>query len=215
MAQVNMEDLKPNSSKYKEGIEPREHAKKESIKPLVSRNNVVQVKKSPAKQFLERLLKEDLNDFKDHMIKDVILPGIGYLVLDSVSMAFFGRTVKRNSSDREPRSRYNYNARYRGDDDYERRSMRRREDEYYSGKQDYRSVVLTYREDAEKIVRELRDRIHDNREVTIAELFGLVDAPSDFVDWDWGWIDEQDIGLRRTEEGWLIDVSKARYLKGR
>lgn len=220
MAEVNVENLKPNSFKYKNEEAKRE---KERAKPVVSRDKVVSTKKSLKNKMADSFMAEDGREIVDWLVWDLLVPGVKNTILDMLSMAFFGETVNRSSSFRRTnnRSRTNYTgayrrASYRSDRDYDDRrdNWRRDREEYYrdDDKVDYSNIVLQHRSDAEDVIDEMKKRIRKEGAVTIADLFDMIDVPGEYTDNDWGWDDERDIRLRRVSNGWLIDVSKPRYV---
>lgn len=211
MAEINVEDLKPNSRKYKaeEASRPEE---RERLKPVVKKENVVSTKKPFGKKMADAFLSEDVKDVKDYVIKDLIIPGIMNAIIDTLRMAFFGerdrRDERRRYDDRPP---YSYSSRYRYGSS--NRSSRREDRRYESDdKVDYRHIVLDNRDDADRIVYELRDRIRDTGQATIGDLFDLVEVAGAYTDQHWGWKDERDIRVRRISSGYLIDVAEAVYV---
>lgn len=211
MAQVDMDALKPNSNRYKNEEPSKE---KERMKPVVNKDGVVSTKKPLGKKMVETFIKDDINDIKRYVLLDVIIPGIKNTVLDMLQMAFFGEVRDRGSrtygrsGDRE---HYSYSARYRGSS-YSNSSSRR--DNSYSSddKVDYRNIVLRNRVDAEEVVEQLRYRIRETGKATVGDLLDLMDLAGRYVDNDWGWTDEREIGIRRISSGFLIDVAEARYV---
>lgn len=207
MAEVNMEDLRPNSHKYKADQE-----RKEKLKSVVNKGNIVSTKRPFGKKLLDSFLTEDGDDIKTWLIVDVIIPGIKNTVLDMLQMAFFGETRSRGSS------KYNdytsYSSRYRSSRYSNRdRDNRHNEGRYESDDRfDYNNIILRNRDEAERVVEELRKRIRDYKCASIADLFDLLDLSSRYTDNNYGWTDERDIGIRRVSSGYLIDVAEVRYL---
>ena len=189
---------------------------RKKMKPVVDSSKVVSSKKGAGSKLAENFIKEDLSEIKDTIIFDWILPGIKNMILNTLSMAFFGEAI-------DPRDRrYTTTSRY-GRTDYggysrnrdSRRDLDRRGDRrsnYDEKKADYRSIVLLDRRSAEDVVDALRDEIHSCGRASIAQLFELVQLPSDYTDCDYGWTDERDIDIQRVHDGFLIKVRPARYL---
>ena len=219
MAAVDIDSLKPNSHLYKEGKEKGEEKdEKEKLKPIVKKGGVVSTRKPLGKQFAETFIEEDIKEVKKYVIWDVVIPGIKHTILDMLSMMFFKESYYgggRSSRD----DHYSYSARYKYKEDRSRRrsDSRRRdrdEDEYESNSRvDYRNIVLRNRNDAEDVVHELRKRINKYDTASIADLLELVSVSSKYVDNDWGWDNENDIGVRRVSNGYLIDVAEAKLLE--
>lgn len=211
MAEVNMDSLKPNSHRYKNEEANKE---KDRLKPVINKEDVVSTKESLGKKMVKSFVKEDIQDVKRYILLDVVIPGIKNTVLDMLQMAFFGEVRDRRSSGygrSSDREHYSYSARYRGSS-YSNSSSRRDSDYRSDDKVDYKNIVLRNRTDAEEVVEQLRYRIRETGKATIGDLFDLMDLAGRYVDNDWGWTDERDIGIRRISSGFLIDVAEARYV---
>lgn len=213
MAEIKIEDIKPNSHAYKASQAAQKE--KPKVKPVIDKSARVPQKDSFGKKFAKSFLAEEVNDVKEYIIMDCIVPGIKNAVLNMLSMTFFGesydgRSRYRGKDDRRDYSSYYGKSYYSGGSS--RREERRDRRESRSDKIDYRNIVLYRREDAERVVSDMRARIRETGGVSIAELFSLIDEPSDYTDTSYGWLDERDVGIRRISSGFLIDVAEARYL---
>lgn len=209
MAEVNMDSLKPNSHSYKNQQQTSE--KKEKLDSVVKKDGIVSTKKPVGKRLAENFIKEDVKDIKNYILMDVIIPGIKNVVLDMLQMAFFGEVRDRGRSRRDDRGYYSYSSKYRsGSSSYSSRDRGRSYDS--DDKIDYRNIVLRERIDAEEVVDKLHYRIRETGKATIGDLFDLMDLAGRYVDNDWGWTSERDIGIRRISSGYLIDVAEARYV---
>jgi hypothetical protein len=202
--------IKPNSNKYK--ATQAEESKKERMQPVVSKDAVKTTKKPLSRRFADTFIKEDVEDVKSWMIAEVVIPGIKNLLLDGLSMIFFGEVASRKSSrgsSRSSRGGYrDYSASYRASSG---RSRERDRDRYLDDdKLDYRNIVLNYRDDAERVVDQLKARIEDQGAASVADLFDLVDIAGRYTDNNWGWTRPSQIGTKRVRDGWLIDVDEAR-----
>lgn len=216
MAKVDMESLKPNSYKYKEemAVAESESKEREKLKPVVGSDQVVSTKKSLGRKFAETFLGENLKDVSKYLIWDVIIPGMKNAILDTMSMMFFGETSGRRSGGRRDSDRTSYSSYYRGTN---RSSREKRERDRYDRdedrKVDYRNIVLKYRQDAEDVVDALYERIEKYGSASVADLLDLVGQMGQYTDNNWGWDRKQDIGIRRVERGFLIDVAPAEYIR--
>lgn len=214
MATVNLEDLKPNSHKYKEEQKMAERkSEKEKLKSVVKKDGIVSAKKPLSKKFAETFIEEDVNDVKDYIIFDAIIPGIKNLCLDALEMFFFGGRSGRRSRGGRYRDdeKTSYSSYYRSEYKRSRRDRDREKDED-DRKIDYRNIVLRYSDDAKDVVDQMRGRIHEYGQATIADLFDLLEITGKYTDNNWGWTHEDDIGLRRVSNGYLIDVTEAKAL---
>lgn len=207
MNDIRVESLEPNSHKYKAEKESRE-----SLKPIVKKDALVSTKKSGFQKFADSFFNRDIDSIKDWLIEDVLIPGAQETLVNLVQMLVFneirgGRRDRRDYDD--------YRSYYSGRSSSSRGRGRRDHRDYErdrDDKIDCRDIVLKYREDAERIIDEMRMRIRKYDSVSVADLFDLLDIPGKYTDNNYGWTREGDIGLRRVAGGYLIDVPDPKYL---
>lgn len=196
--------------------------RKDELVPVVQQDDIIVQKKSLGQKFADAFISDSAKDVKSYIIMDVLIPGIKDTILNVMEMIFFGSSSRggrrRRSIDSENTS---YRAFYQSEayDDYgdygapRRRDRRRdRRSRYDDDKIDYRCIIVRDRRDAEDIVDKLKGRIEKYGEATKSDLFELVDLPCIHTDNNWGWVDSNDIGIRRVQTGYLIDVADAEYL---
>lgn len=205
MSNPNINDIKPNSHKYKE-------AEKNKLKPVVNSDAIVSTKKPLSKKLSEIFLGDDTKDIKQYIIQDVIIPGVKTTILDIISMAFFNETYAGNAKRSRKTDKTSYSSYYNNSNRATPRRDRRNNSYESKGTTDYRSIILRNRQDAEELVEQMRKRIRDLGSVSIAEMYDLLDLSGTYTDNNWGWDDERDIGLNRISSGYLIDVTDAKYL---
>lgn len=208
MAKVEIPNIEPNSNSYKE---KKVSDKKEKLDPVVRNGGVVSTKKPLSKKLTDTFIKQDIEDVKSYILMDVVIPGLKNLILDGLSMVFFGEVRKeksrgRNYYDRDQRT--NYSSYYRSG----RSSSHKEKERYIDDKIDYQNIVLRYREDAEEVIDKLRGQIRDQGSASVADLFNLIDVAGKFTDNNWGWTRENQVGIKRVRDGFLIDVEEAEYL---
>lgn len=219
---LELDSLKPNSHVYRENQrtaqeEPKSAPPRERIDPIVSKDGVVSTKKPLKKKLVDTFISDDARDVKSYVWLDVIVPTIKNTVLDIIEMMFFGSTTNRSRRDRA-RDRVSYSSYYQSEYNGRKRNdvrdRRDRDSRTYQGdeKVDYRNIILRNRKDAEEVVMDMKRRIDVYGQTTIADLLDLIDVSGNYVDNNWGWTDERDIGIRRVSAGYLIDVAEARYL---
>lgn len=216
MGEIDINSLEPNSHKYKAEKAKREVAQKsrEKVSPVIDHNKIVSTKKPLSKKFTETFITEDAKDVKSWLLMDVLIPGIKNTILDILSIMFFGetdlRSGKRGRSKKDRDDRVNYSSYYRPNN---QGSHRRAYDQYESDDHiDFRNIILTEREDAERVIKEMRRRIRNYDFASVADLLDMIDVPGRYTDNNWGWDDERDIGIRRVSSGYLIDVAEPKYL---
>lgn len=211
MATVNMDDLKPNSNVYREA----EISKREKLDPVIKKDSVVSTKKPFGQKLKDTFIGEDIQDIKRYILVDVIIPGVKRTILSAIRMMFFGEPEDDHYYERNSSRHTDYAGRYKGRS-YSSSSLsyksRDRERRYEDEKVDYRNIILRNREDAEDVVDEMKTRIRKYGSCSVADLFDLINVAGKYTDNNWGWRDERDIGIRRVNSGFLLDVTEAEYL---
>lgn len=198
-------------------FEAREERKRsEKLDPIVKKSDVI-VKKEPiSKKVKKAFISDDAKDVTSYILFDIIVPGIKDGIFATLERMFYGSSSGYSSRDRDTyygRDRVSYASYYKKRDSRERDRDRRDDILERDDRVDYRHIVLKRREDAENIVRTLRDYIHDYDQVSVARLLDLIDEPGRYTDNNYGWTRESDIGIKRTRGGgYLIDVPEAEYL---
>lgn len=218
MAEVKLEDIKPNSYKSKE-VQPKAEAPKAT--PVVSKSAIVSTKKSLGQRFKDAFIAEDVADIKSWLIQDIFIPGVKNTILDTLSMLFFNRGGgSRRSSSYSFYRPYGYDssASYASYYNGRRNTINRQNDHpqsytSHNSKVDYRDIVLERRDDAQRVVDEMRGRIEQFGSVSVAAMLDLMEITSDFNDNNWGWTHPNSVGIRRVGNGWLIDVAEAEPLE--
>lgn len=202
---MDINDL-PGNSQYNKTEE-----EKPKVKPVISKDSLVK-----NDDFVSKVKK---TLFSDDVLNEVVWPGIKNLALDGLEMIFF-HDGGRRYGDRRRDSYYYDNASYRYDSHYRYADRRDSPSDYRDNGGDsrrdhidYRNIILKNREDAEKIVEDMRYRCDKYGSVSVAELFDMIGVTGEYTDNDWGWKDPRDISYRRVSRGFLIIVPEARYVK--
>jgi len=213
-----MATVKLDSDVVKEAKAIISEKDKEPVKPVVSKSSIVSTHKSLGEKFVDTFMSETVDDVKSWLMVDVIIPGIKNTILDMLGMMFFGGGdySRRGHSRGYDRERVSYNSYYSSDRRSESRSRDRRDRDdgpRRDGKIDYRNIIFRDRRSAEALVDELHRRIEDYNQVSIAEMFDLMEVTGKYTDNNWGWTRKSDIGIRRVSNGYLIDVAEAEALE--
>lgn len=216
MAEVKLEDIKPNSYKSKE-MQPVKEAPK--AMPVIDKSAIVSTKKPLGQRFKEAFIAEDINDVKSWLIQDVLIPGAKNTILDMLSMVFFAKDNGHASSYSFYRPKgYGYSGAsyapyYQSQYGGQTHSQQQKSYVSHNNKVDYRDIVLQRRDDAQRVVDEMRGRIMEFGQVSIAEMLDFMEITSSYVDNNWGWTNPNCIGIKRMGNGWLIDVTEAEPLE--
>lgn len=209
MAKIYLPNIEPNSYSYKEEQIKNSSQKKDKLESVVKYGGVVSTKKPLSKKIMNKFIEQDIQDVKSYILFDIVIPGIKNLIIDGLSMVLLGevRERKSRSGNYYDRKRTNYSSYYRGGN-YHREEKRYEDDD----KVDYQNIVLRSRSDAEEVIDKLRGRIRDQGSASVADLFDLIGVAGRFTDNNWGWIRENQVGIKRIPDGFLIDVEEAKYL---
>ena len=219
MAKIEMDtDISNNSYERTDNIE--------RLKPIVSKDAIVTTKKSLRQKFIDTFISKDVKDLKHYILLGVIVPTIRDTIINVVETTFNVDDLgyfDRGGYGRRPSDydrRYPYGSMYRSRgysrSQYSYDGRRDYRDDYlYSSsndKVDYKNIILKDRRDAEAIVRDLRERVRSFHQASVGDLYDLLDISGSNVDFDWGWTEENEIGIRRVTNGYLIDVAEAKFL---
>lgn len=195
-----LNDLKPNSDKYKE------RTKKESEKNLerIVTGNVSVKKKNDIQKFAETFVKEDLNTVKSYIWTEVLLPAFKAVISDSVNMMLYGETSRNRKTNNRRVSQVSYSSYYDRPND-------RREPNYVRSASRYIFDDLKFedRGDADEVLSTLDDLLNRYPSVSIADLNELVGITGRYTDNKYGWTDISQAYIERTRDGYILRMPKA------
>lgn len=203
MATVRMEDLKPNSHISKE-------EKKKEVTKVIS-GKAVKKEKTTAQKFADVFLSDDVDNVKDYVFFDVVVPAIKEAIVNAITggveMIFFGnssRSMRREGG----KSYVSYSSYYKSDNSNNRRdsSANRR------ARGNYSPVEVDSRAEGEEILSNLVDFAIDYGQATVADLYELAGLSSNFTDNKWGWVDLSTASVKRVRNGYLIDLPNPELL---
>ena len=204
MATVRMEDLKPNSHISKE-------EKKKEVKKVIS-GKAVKKEKTTAQKFADVFLSDDIDNVKDYVFFDVVVPAIKEAIVNAITggveMIFFGNSSSRSMRREGGKSYVSYSSYYKSDNSNNRRdsSANRR------ARGNYSPVEVDSRAEGEEILSNLVDFAIDYGQATVADLYELAGLSSNFTDNTWGWVDLSTASVKRVRNGYLIDLPNPELL---
>jgi hypothetical protein len=213
MAEVKIDETSLNSldNSFTTRFKKEKEAEQKHLAPIVTKDKVVSTKPSIGKRIKDSFFSRDMGDVMDYIINDLIVPGAQDFVIGALEYTFGMTRSRRRDRDRDRNyGRTSYSSYYssgRRDRDRDRDRDERRDD-----KVDYRNIVITNREDAEEIVKTLRNYINDYDSVSVSMLLDCVGEAGRYTDQNYGWTRVEDICVRRVRDGYLIDVPDAEYL---
>ncbi len=230
-----MSDLPANSSKAKEaqkkqtkpdrpravqGSNPLEGAaapeKKDPPKQIVSAS-VKPVKESVFKKFKENFFGSDVNSVMGYITAEVLLPALKDLIVDTASkgverMIYGEVRSRRGRGSSDNRSRYSYGSpidvRSRPSQGFVPSPRRQQGGRTHM----VGEVYLESRIDGEQVLETLSEMIDRYGVASIADLYGLLGHPTNYIDNNWGWTELLLADVVQTPDGWLLKLPPVQSL---
>lgn len=211
-----MEDYPANSRAAKQKAEKPRQAPQENKVEKVVTGNVIQRKKSFGAKLKDTFLGDSRN-VGQFIMSDVIIPSAKEVLRDVVDsyldrmLNHDGRPIRRNrsSSSRSgtgPRINYGTTSSIRRDPrEEERRNSSRTSDR---SKLDIGEIILEQRVEAEEVIDRMDERIKEYGQVSVADLYDMIDVTSVFTDNKWGWYNFDGARVRYTRDGYLLELPK-------
>lgn len=186
----------PNPENYQNS------AKKPKVESVVK--GVVTAKnKTLASKIRGLFFARDLNELKEYVVDDIVIPGACKAAHGAVDMVFRKDVRSYTSNKGNTRIRY---------DRASNESLRYNRDETSRKKRDFRDLEFETRGDAEEVLSGLVDLIADYESASIADLYDLCDITSTFTDNKYGWTDLSDASVKRGSNGYYLVLPKAEQL---
>lgn len=188
-----MEDYKSNSHKSKE----------KDINKVVS--GVKVKKKSEVRKLADTFISEDIDNVKNYILMDVLMPAlkkaISDVVTNGIDMILYGETGKAEKRTASSKVSYrNY---------YDRTSDR---DDYISSRKrgyDYDEIVLRTRGEAEDVISCMDELMDRYGIVSVGDYYDLVGIESDYTNEKYGWTDIRSARVIRVRDGYTIKLPRA------
>ena len=176
-----MEELKPNSHKYREENEKKETEPKKKVEPVVS-GKVRTKKKGLFQKAVDLIIPEDIEDVRSHMIEDVLVPCFKDTISDVVNVILFGE--KRSGS--RGGGRNGTKVSYR---DYYDNKNNRRDYNQVRARSSYELAELIFdsRGEALDVLRMMDDIIDRYGTATVADYYELSNVQANYTDNKYGW----------------------------
>lgn len=223
MAEINPNDFKPNSHKYREeqmASGPVAETKNPPAPKKVERvtsGSVEKKKKSLGRRFFDIFIDENVGDVKSYLIYDVVVPAIKETIADSVnsaiSLLFFGeasRRIARRQGGGSTGSKVNYGGYFNGGQRVERipRTDRSR------ASHDFDDVAFENRGEAELVLDNMMEILRDYSQVTVADFYDLAGVTTEFTDNKYGWTDLRGSRVKGSPaRGYYIELPKCIVLE--
>lgn len=200
---LDMENYASNSNKSKNAA-ASEPSKK--VNKVVSNTAKVK-KKSEAQKIADVFISEDVENVKEYIVGDVLIPAvkkaISDIVITGIEMLLYGNTRPRTTGNP---SRVQYQSYW------DRQNASRAGQANSSGQigLNYNNITYATRADAEAVLGELLGLIREYGVASIADLYSASNIPySNYTYNDYGW---RDLSIAKTypvKDGYMIKLPKA------
>lgn len=191
-------------------------AEAKKIEPVVD-GEVMRRRKPLGKRFLQVFGGGDTRGVVQYVLGEVAAPALRDLIVDGVTQGMerlvFGesRVVSRRPS--RPGSLGGYTAYNR----YSQSAPQRREERPSISRRgramhDFEEIILATRAEATEVIRRMDELIGQYEQVTVADLYQLLDISPTFTDEKWGWTDVRDARVEKTRSGYLLDLPRVELL---
>ena len=211
MAEVKLDDLKPNSRSHAE----KEKASADKKVERVTQGDVTKRKKSLGRRFVETFLNENVGDVKTYVIYDVIIPAVKENIADvinsAVGMLFFGEAGRRRtkSSGGSGGTRVNYGGYFNGGRENERMPSYRHSN--VPSRLD--DIIFPSRGDAEQVLDGMLEILDQYDQVTVSDFYDLCGVTTEFTDNKYGWKDLRNARVvRNGRDGFMIELPREQVL---
>ena len=202
-----MQDVKPNSHKFKEDQKQLPDPEKKEIKKVVKAPVKVK-KKGVLSTAVDQFVQEDLTNIKTYIVTDVIIPTIKNTIWDaftnSLDMILYGGNGrdKKNGPGSSRASYVSYNK-YSNP-----RDTRRSNDEPRRSRYDFSNIEFTSKVDAEEVLRQMDAIMDEYRLVTVSDFYDLVGESGEYTDAKYGWQNIRNARVVRGRQGYYIELPK-------
>ena len=222
MAEVKIDDLKPNSHNYNKISEPV-NVEEKPREPKELSGSVTTKKRSFARQVADIFLKDGASpkEIKRYLIEEVLVPAVLDNIADAITtaveMRFFGevrRGSRRGAKGASGRtgSVVNYGGYFTGGDRRERSQRSTREISSFVPLED---VIFETSGDAERILSDMQEILESYPQVTVSDYidilkqYGIPVREIEPTDCKYGWKDLSMVAPRRARGGgYYLDLPR-------
>lgn len=177
-----MNELKPNSYKFKEEQGRQDSEKKEKKVETIVSGKVRTKKKGLFQKAVDLMVPEDVTDLKSHMIEEVLIPCAKDTIRDLVDLMLFGERRGGRSSSGKGGTKVSYR------DFYDRQNNRRDYNQVRARSSfELSELVFDTRGEALDVLQAMDDIIARYGTVTVADYYELSGVQSAYTDNKYGW----------------------------
>ena len=201
MSEMN---YKPNSNRSRENPQGENQIAEKKVDAVVT-GKVQTKKKGLMTKVAELFTPDDISEFKDYVINDLLIGNGRQFLLDTgckILEELFGGSQPNKSSV----TKISYGSYYKGNNQQDRRRAVRPA----NPRVEYEDLVFESRSDAERVLNGMDDILDNYPTVSIADLFELASISTNNYNLrSYGWRDISDAKVIRIREGFLLQMPKA------
>ena len=222
-----MDNIKPNSHRYKQSITPEAPTNAETrLKPVISAGKAHTQKKSGFSKFAGNIISEDAQNVKSYIVMDVLIPAfkkaISDIVTNGIDIILYGEAghTKKGHSNRVSYRNYYDNPGDRfsrsGSTRYDRVDTRERGDTR-PGRGSvslFDDIVVDSRGEAEDILSRMSEYLENYPVISVADMYDLANItqfPHTYN--NYGWKSVAEAKVIRVSDGYLIKMPPVESLK--
>lgn len=198
----------PNSHKYKEQQKENTVPEKRVQKVV---KNPVKIKSNEARKLADIFISEDVENVKNYIFMDVIVPAIKKAIYDVVTngidMFLYGGSGKGRSNNNS--NKVNYRTYYDQRNNNSNVSYRGSENNSNRNGFEYEDIVFNNRGEAEAAKQQMMDIISRYGMVTVADLYEMSNETAPYTAHKYGWIDVSGADTIRVRDGYKLRLPKA------
>lgn len=204
-----MDEFPANSNKAKEPKEPKPKKEKEKKIEKVITGDVVERKRPFGSKIKDVFIGGEFKSAMMYIAAEVLLPAARNMIVDATTKGI-ERVVYGDDPRRRPsgsRNRVNYSHPMDRFSPISRNvGFLPEQQARVTRRHDVNDLVLATREEAEIVVERLGDIIDRYESASVADLKDLVGLPTSFVDNGWGWVSVNNITIRQTRDGFVLNL---------
>lgn len=206
---IEMPDYPSNSDKVRN--EKENIVQQTADKKVISGNAII--KKKPQSKLAKTLFAEDMDNVKNYISKDLIIPKIKellyYTVADSLEMLLWSDSADR-SRDRGRSAMYRNYTSYSDNRRPSSPPIRANSRSEFN----LDEIYLNSKGDGEVAIDRLLDILGQYGAVTVTDLYEAIGMAGqcDYTASDWGWRDLGSAEVIRRREGYLLKLPRPQYL---
>lgn len=173
----------------------------------VTTGKVVAKEKNDIQKIADAFIAEDLKTVKNHILADVVIPGLKTVFADivwrSVNMVLFGDDRPRTASGTNyaTPNRVSYNG-------YSSRNANQQRQNTAQMQRSYQDILFSSRGDADEVLNQMAGALGEYGQVSIADLCDLAGITSNYTDNKYGWYDIRGAYVRAVAGGYVIDLPR-------